>query len=115
VAKLTRKISWIKAARKDFMKLPAAVRDDMENALTIAAEGEKADSAKPMTGLGAGVFEITKRYRSDTYRTIYAIKIGDDIWVIHAFKKKSKTGIKTPKEDIDLIKDRIKQLKELLK
>ncbi len=115
MTRLTRNISWIKSAKKDFMKLPAAVREDMETALTLAAEGQKADSAKPVTGLGAGVFEITKRYRTDTYRTIYALKIGDDIWVIHAFQKKSKTGIKTPKEDIDLIKDRIKQLKERLK
>ncbi len=112
---LTRNISWIKAAKKDFLKLPASVRYDMESALTLAAEGLKSDSAKPMTGLGTGVFEITKRYRTDTYRSIYALKIGDDIWVIHAFKKKSKSGISTPKEDIDLIKDRIKQLKELLK
>ncbi len=111
----TRNISWVKAAKKDFLKFPATVREAMEAALTIAAEGSKADSAKPMTGLGTGVFEITKRYNTDTYRAVYGLKIGDDIWVVHAFKKKSKTGIKTPKEDVALIKSRIKQLKELLK
>ena len=108
-------ISWIKTAQKDFLKFPAAVREDMETALTLAAEGQKADSAKPMKGLGSGVFEITKRYNTDTYRSVYGLKIGEDIWVVHAFKKKSKTGIKTPREDIELIKSRIKQLKEMLK
>jgi len=61
------------------------------------------------------VFEIALPYRSDAYRMVYAVQLGDAIWVIHAFKKKSKTGIKTPKEDIDLIKSRIKQLKEMMK
>lgn len=114
MARNTRNISWIKAARKDFLKFPAAVRVDMETALTIAAEGSKADSAKPMKGF-SGVFEITKRYNTDTYRSVYGLKIGKDIWVVHAFKKKSKTGIKTPKEDVDLIERRIKLLKEMLK
>ena len=115
MAKNTRNISWIKAAQKDFLKFPVTVREDIETILTIAAEGAKSDSAKPMKGLGVGIFEITKRYDTDTYRSVYGLKIGEDIWVIHAFKKKSKTGIKTPKEDINLIKSRIKQLKEMLK
>jgi len=114
LARNTRNISWIKAAQKDFLKFPAAVREDMETALTLAAEGQKADSAKPMKGLGSGVFGITKRHNTDTYRSVYGLKIGEDIWIVHAFKKKSKTGIKTPKEDIELIKSRIKQLKEML-
>ena len=115
MARNTRNISWVKAAQKDFLKFPAAVREDMESALTIAADGSKADSAKPLKGLGAGVFQITKRYDTDTYRTVYGLRIGEDIWVVHAFKKKSKTGIKTPKDDVDLIKNRIKHLKEILK
>ena len=103
------------AAQKDFLKFPATVREDMETALTLAAEGQKAGSAKPMKGLGSGVFEITKCHDTDTYRSVYGLKIGEDIWVVHAFKKKSKSGIKTPREDIKLIKSRIKQLKEMLK
>ena len=70
MARNTRNISWVKAAQKDFLKFPATVRDDMETALSIAADGSKADSAKPMKGLGAGVFEITKRYKTDTYRSV---------------------------------------------
>ncbi len=114
MAKLTRKISWIKAAQKDFKKFPATVREKMESVLTIVAEGQYADSVKPLKGFGAGVYEISLRYRTDAYRTVYALKIGDDIWVVHAFKKKSKSGIKTTSEDINLIKDRVSFLKERL-
>lgn len=83
-------------------------------ALTIAVAGHKADLAKPMKGLGSGVFEIALPYRSDAFRVVYAVQIDAAIWVVHAFQKKSKTGIKTPKQEVDLIKSRIKQLKEQL-
>jgi len=112
---MTRPISWIKAARKDFDKFPEAVQIEALRALTIAAEGEKADNAKPMQGLGSGVMEITMRHRGDAWRVIYALQIGTDIWVIHAFQKKSKTGIATPKQEIDLIRERIKRLQEILR
>jgi phage-related protein len=111
----TRVISWIKAARRDFEDFPGAVQSDMLDALTIAADGGKADSAKPFKGVDGGVFEIALRHRGDAYRAIYAVKIGDDVWVIHAFQKKSKTGIKTPQADVDLIRERLKRLKEALK
>jgi phage-related protein len=70
--------------------------------------------AKLLKGLGSGVFEIALRHQGDAYRTVYAVQIGDDLWVVHAFKKKSKTGIKTPKHEIDLIRNRIKAIKEVL-
>jgi phage-related protein len=85
------------------------------SALTIAAEGGKADISKPMKGLGSGVFEVVLPYRGNAFRVIYAVQIGDEIWVIHAFQKKSTTGIKTQKHEIDLVKDRLKRLKEMLK
>jgi phage-related protein len=66
-------------------------------------------------GIDGGLFEIALRYRGDAIRVIYAVKIGTDIWVIHAFQKKSKTGIKTPQMEIDLIHERFKQLKGALK
>ena len=105
----------MKAARKDFDAFPEDVQDDMFDALTIAAEGGKSDKAKPFKGVGGGVFEISLRYRGDAFRTLYAVKIGVDIWVIHAFQKKSKSGIKTPQSEVDLIGERLKRLKELLK
>ena len=84
-------------------------------ALRMAAQGEKADVAKPMKGLGAGVFEIAVRQRGDAYRTVYAVQLDDDVWVLHAFQKKSKTGIKTPKHEVDLIRERIKRVMEQLR
>lgn len=110
-----RKISWVKAAVKEFKRFPKGAREEIEGALTLAAQGEKAEIAKPMKGMGAGVFEIALKFGTDAYRTVYAVKIDETIWVLHAFKKKSKTGIKTPKPDIDLIKTRIKFLKEQMK
>ena len=112
--KNTRPVSWIKAARKDFEEFPDDVQEDMLNALTIAAEGGKSDNAKPFKGIDGGVFEIAIRYRGDAFRAVYAVKIGEDIWVIHAFQKKSKKGIKTPQEEVDLVRERLKRLQEVL-
>jgi phage-related protein len=110
----TRPVSWIKAARKDFEKFPAEAQGICLTALTITAEGGKADIAKPMKGLGAGVFEIALPFRGDAFRVIYALQFAGEIWVIHAFQKKSTRGIKTPQPEIDLIRHRLKNLKELL-
>ncbi len=112
---MSRRVSWIKAAEKQFRKFPPVVQSRMAAALQLALRVEKADFAKPMAGLGSGVFEIALPYFSDAYRAIYAVRIGDDIWVVDAFKKKSKQGIKTPREDIDRIKQRLKLLREQLK
>jgi phage-related protein len=111
---MARRISWIKAALRDFQAFPAAVQEQMTTALRIAARGEKADKAKPMKGLGIGVFEIALAYRGNAYRAIYAVQLGEDVWVVHAFQKKSTQGIKTPKREIDLIRARLKRLQEML-
>ncbi len=111
----TRPISWIKAALREFEEFPDEVRITCLTALTIAAEGGKADIAKPMKGLGSGVVEVALAFRGDAFRVVYAVQLGDDLWVIHAFQKKSTQGIKTPKHEIDLIKDRLKRLKEMLR
>lgn len=111
----SRPISWLKAARKDFEEFPEAVQSDMLDALTIAAEGGMSDKAKPFKGVNGGVFEIALKHRGDAFRTLYAIKIDTDIWVIHVFQKKSKSGIKTPQMEVDLINERLKRLKEALK
>jgi phage-related protein len=83
-------------------------------ALTIAGQGGKADIAKPIYGLGSGVFEIAPPFKGDAFRVVYAVQLADEIWVVHAFQKKSTQGIKTPPREIDLIRDRLKRLKELL-
>jgi phage-related protein len=110
----TRPVSWIRAARKEFEKFPPEAQLICLTALTVAAEGEKADIAKPLHGFGTGVFEIALPFRGDAFRVVYAVQIGADIWVIHAFQKKSTQGIKTPKHEIDLIRERLRKLKEVL-
>jgi phage-related protein len=110
----TRPISWIKGALKDFDAFPIAARDEFFLALSIVAEGKHPDIAKPLKGLGSGVLELALKFRGDAYRVVYAVQIGADIWVVHAFQKKSNSGIKTPKADIDLINERLKRLKEAL-
>ena len=111
----TRPISWIRAALKEFETFPEGARSICLAALTIAAEGGKADIVKPMQGLGSGVLEIALPFRGDAFRVVYAIQLAEEIWVIHAFQKKSTQGIKTPQREVDLIKDRLKRLKEMLR
>ena len=111
----TRPVSWLAPARKAFDGFPEGAREVFIDALSVAAEGTKAGIAKPMKGLGSGVFEIALPYRGNAFRVVYAVQLGDDLWVVHAFQKKSTQGIKTPKHDIDLIKDRLKRLKEMLR
>jgi phage-related protein len=111
----TRSIRWLKAARKYFEAFPGEVQLEMMRALSVASEGEKADIAKPFKGVDGGVFEIAVRHRGDAFRSIYAVQIGDDVWVVDAFQKKSKSGIKTPQMDVNRIRERIKRLKEALR
>jgi phage-related protein len=103
----------MRVARKAFELFPEGAQLEIGRALTYAAEGRKADIA--MTGLGSGVYEIALRFRTDAYRAVYAVHLDDDIWVAHAFQKKSKSGTKTPKREIDLIRARIQRLKEMLR
>jgi len=111
----TRPVSWIRAALKEFETFPEGARSICLAALTIAAEGGKSDIVKPMHGMGSGVFEIALPFRGDAFRVAYTVQLGDEIWVVHAFQKKSTHGIKTPKREVDLIKDRLKRLKEMLR
>jgi phage-related protein len=115
MTRTTRPVSWIVAARREFDKFPEGAQSICLAALTIAAEGGKADTAKPMKGLGSGIFEIALAFRGNAFRVVYAVRLGDELWVVHAFQKKSTHGIKTQKHEVDLIKDRLKRLKEMLR
>ncbi|TAK69802.1 MAG: type II toxin-antitoxin system RelE/ParE family toxin [Betaproteobacteria bacterium] len=108
----TRPVSWLTPARKAFEAFPDGAREIMMDALSVAG---MAGIAKPMKGLGSGVFEVALPYRGNAFRVVYAVQLGDELWVVHAFQKKSTHGIKTPKHEIDLIKDRLKRLKEMLR
>jgi phage-related protein len=110
----TRPISWIRSALKEFEKFPGEARGRALIALTVVAEGGKPDIAKPLSGLGSGVWELAIRARGDAWRVIYALQVDDDIWVVHAFQKKSKHGIATPKMELDLVKERLRRLREEL-
>jgi len=100
---------------KEFETFPEGARSICLAALTIAAEGGKADIAKPMHGMGSGVFEIALVFRRNAFRVVYTVQLAEEIWVVHAFQKKSTQDIKTPKHEIDLIKDRLRRLKEILR
>ncbi len=111
----TRPISWLKAARRDFEAFPNHAQLQIRRVLTLVAEGAWPDIAKPLKGYGSGIIELALRHRGDAFRVVFALNNDKDIWVIHAFQKKSKSGVKTPKTESDLISMRLKRLKEVLK
>ena len=114
MSKDIRPVGWVRSVRKAYEGFPRAVRDRVNTALTIAAEGGKADIAKPLKGLGSGVMEIAVRHRTDAWRVVYVTEIAGRLWVLHAFQKKSKTGVRTPKGEIDLVRERLGRLREEL-
>lgn len=105
---LKRPIIWVGSSKKDFMAFPEDVRREMGHALYIAQKGGKHMDAKPLKGFGGGkVLEIVQSDGHGTYRTIYTVQFEDAVFVLHAFQKKSKTGIKTPQQEIDLVEERL--------
>ncbi|MCI5120303.1 MAG: addiction module toxin RelE [Candidatus Electrothrix sp. AUS4] len=105
-------VVWVGSSLEDLRSFPDAVKDEIGYALHRAQEGKKHHNAKPLKGF-SGVLEIISSKQTDTYRAVYAVKLGDNIYVLHTFKKKSKTGIKTPKSDIDMIKKRLQEARIL--
>jgi phage-related protein len=95
-----RPLFWEGSSRKDFKQFPEAVQKDLGVALFIVQLGGDPPSAKPWKGLGPGVYELVDDHRGDTYRAVYAVKIEGRVYVLHAFQKKSKTGIKTPGREV---------------
>jgi phage-related protein len=92
--------------------MPEEVQDEIGYGLYQAQRGLFPDAAKPLKGL-SGVIEIVCDYDKNTFRAVYAVKLGDEIYVLHAFQKKSKTGIKTPKTDLELINKRLNTAKKI--
>jgi phage-related protein len=102
-------VDWIGSSYKDFTAFPDDVQDHMGYALHVAQMGDKHEDAKPLKGFGgAGVLEIVSDHVGDTYRAVYTVKFATAIYVLHAFQKKSKSGIKTPATDMELIERRLK-------
>lgn len=101
---------WIGSSRKDLKSLPAEVQDVFGYALYVAQMGGRHPGAKPLKGFGgAGVLEVVEDHHGDTYRAVYTVRMGDVVYVLHAYQKKSATGIATRKQDIDLIAQRLRQ------
>lgn len=105
-----RPLVWEGSSKKDFKEFPAEVQKDLGVALFVVQIGATPSSAKPWKGLGSGVLELVGDHCGDTYRTVYTVRIRDSVHVLHAFQKKSKSGIATPLQDIRLIASRFKAL-----
>lgn len=102
-------LEWIASSHKDLMALPPDVRRRFGFALSLAQMGEQDDAAKVLKGFGgAGVLEVVEDDVGGTYRAVYTVKFTEAVFVLHCFQKKSKRGIATPKEDMDIIRARLK-------
>lgn len=102
-------LEWVGSSKKDLMALPADVRKFFGHALDFAQRGGQHDAAKVLKGFGgAGVLEVAEDDAGGTYRAVYTVKFEEAVFVLHCFQKKSKRGIVTPKEDMDIIRARLK-------
>jgi len=101
-------VVWIGSSKAALSAFPEEVKDSIGFALYVAQQGGKHYSAKPLRGFGTGVLEIVDDYGGGTYRAVYTVRFSGRIYVLHAFQKKSKTGVKTPKAEINLIQTRLK-------
>ena len=107
---------WIGSSRKDLREFPAPVQDHMGYALYVAQRGEKHDNSKTLSGFGgAGVVEVVTDFRGDTFRAVYTVRFGSAVYVLHAFQKKSKTGRATPRREMELIRQRLREAEETAK
>jgi len=105
-----RPLEFIGSSRKDLVAFPDEARQDVGHALYLAQKGERAPSAKVLKGFGGGdVVEIVEDHEGDAYRCAYTVRLERAVYVLHAFKKKSKRGVETPKHDMDLIRSRLKE------
>ena len=102
-------LEWIGSSKKDLLALPEEVVDVFGYALHLAQTGKKHSQAKPLHGFGsAGVLEVVEDLRGDTYRAVYTVRFTVRVFVLHVFQKKSKSGVATPKPDVNLIRNRLK-------
>lgn len=106
-------VFWIGGTKEDLSALHEDVRDAVGQALFEAQKGGKHSKAKALSGFGgAGVLEVVVDHAGDTFRAVYTVRWPDCVYVVHVFQKKSKSGIKTPKADLDLIEERMKRIKK---
>ena len=102
-----RPLFWVGSSKEDLLAFPEPVQDEIGTALSVVQFGGKHPSAKPWRGEGPGVFEVMEDHRGNTYRAVYTVRFEGAVYVLHAFQKKSPTGIRTSKRDVDLIARRL--------
>ena len=106
-------IKWVSSAKRDLDAMPEDVKDVFGHAIDLAQAGGKHQDAKVLTGFGsAGVLEVVEDHQGDTFRAVYTVKFAGWVYVLHCFQKKSKSGIATPKPDMELINIRLKAAKQ---
>jgi phage-related protein len=103
---------WMGNSLETLRGFPEKVQDDIGHSLMVVQAGLMPSDAKPLKGIGSGVFEIATRHDGNAYRTVYAVKLGERVYVLHVFQKKSKTGIKTPQREINLIINRLREARQ---
>ena len=107
-------VLWVGSSKRDLLVMPKKVVTNFGYAIYQAQIGAYPDIAKPLKGFGgANVIELVENYKSDTFRAVYTVQFSEIIIVLHAFQKKSKKGIATPNQEIELIKNRLKRAKEI--
>ena len=108
-----RPLVWIASSKKDYGGFPSKVQDEFGFQLFLAQIGQHPPSAKPLKGFTSGTIELIEDFDGDAYRAVYSVRFATAVYVLHAFKKKSRRGIKTPQSDIDLIKRRLRDAEAL--
>lgn len=113
---LLKPVIWVGSSRKELHAFPDPVEDHMGYALYVAQRGGKHRDTKTLRGFGgAGVVEVIKDFRGDTFRAVYTIRYAGEVYVLHAFQKKSKTGRETPRQDMELIEQRLREAEQIAK
>ena len=110
---LLRPVVWLGSSKKNIQDFPKGAQKLLGDELQLIQFGGMPKDVKPFRGIGSGVLEIALRYASDAYRVVVAVQIGNRIYVLHAFQKKSKRGIETPRRDVELIRQRYAEAREL--
>jgi phage-related protein len=108
-----RPVVWLGSSKRNLRDFPKGAQKLLGDELQLIQFGGTPKDVKPFRGVGSGVLEIALRYATDAYRVVLAVQIGKRIYVLHAFQKKSKKGIETPKRDVDLIRKRYAEAQEL--
>ncbi len=103
-----RPLHWVGSSKSDFLEFPNSVKEDMGNALGIAQFGGFGPTTKPWKGLGSGVMEIVESYQGNAYRAVYTVRFAEAVYVLHAFQKKSPSGVRTVKRDVELVAQRLR-------